>query len=256
MKTVPRILCIGGHDPTGGAGIQADIETTAALGARAITLVTAFTVQDSHNIVSVKAVEPAFFQQQLQTLVQDILPGAVKIGMVGALNLVPIIGRFLGGFRGPVVLDPVLAAGGGFNLGNAALHTAILQQLIPYSTLTTPNRAEARRLTGNHQPEAAAQALLRAGAGAVLLTGADEAEGGSVTNQLFTPDEPAQRFSWPRLPHSYHGSGCTLASACAARLALGDDLPTAVDAGQVYTWRSLDMAERPGGGQWLPDRRA
>ena len=77
-----------------------------------------------------------------------------------------------------------------------------------------------------------------------------------MINQLFTADGPVKPFSWPKLPHAYHGSGCTLASACATRLALGDDLPSAVEYGQAYTWRSLEMAEHPGSGQWLPCRRA
>ncbi len=256
MNTVPCILCIGGHDPTGGAGIQADIETVSALGGRAMTLVTALTTQDSHDIVAIQAVDPAPFESRLDCLTGDIRPDADKIGMIGSSALIAVMHGFLKDFDGPVVLDPVLAAGGGFDLDETGLREAITVQLLPLSMLTTPNHAEARRLTGRQEPEEAALALLRSGAGAVLLTGADEAGEREVNNRLFTADRPPRTFRWPRLPHSYHGSGCTLAAACVTRLALGDDLETAVAAAQAYTWDTLARAERPGGGQWMPERRA
>jgi hydroxymethylpyrimidine/phosphomethylpyrimidine kinase len=257
MNKVANILCIGGHDPTGGAGIQADIETVAALGGRALTLVTALTAQDSHDIAAVEGVSPTFFESQLNRLIRDIRPDAIKLGMIGSLDLIPILRRLLADFGGPVVLDPVLAAGGGYDLDASGLGEAIASELIPRSTLATPNRAEARRLARCENPEVAARALLEAGADAVLLTGADEAEDAeSVTNRLFTSDAPARSFHWPRLPGSYHGSGCTLASACAIHLAIGNDLLTAVEEAQAFTWQALRQANRPGGGQWLPGRGA
>lgn len=256
MKTVPSILCIGGQDPTGGAGIQADIETVAALGGHALTLVTALTAQDTHDIRSVHPVSADFFGIQMDSLLGDIRPAAIKIGLLGSAELLPLLRTLLQGFSGPVVLDPVLAAGGGFDLSGADLVRAIVEQLLPLATLVTPNRAEARRLAGCNDPEQAAQTLLQAGAGAVLMTGADEAEGDEVVNRLFVPRGQAQSFDWPRLPHRYHGSGCTLASACATRLAMGDDLLTAVSEAQAFTWQALSQATRPGDGQWLPRRHA
>jgi hydroxymethylpyrimidine/phosphomethylpyrimidine kinase len=255
MNTVPSILCIGGQDPTGGAGIQADIETVAALGGHALTLATALTVQDSHNIVAIRPTSADFFSRQLETLLGDIRPTAVKIGLLGSVELVPVLVTLLHSFDGPVVLDPVLAAGGGFDLGGASLGHIIVAELLPLTTLVTPNRAEARRLSGCKESDQAAQWLLRAGARAVLMTGADEAEGDQVINRLFRVEGPAKSFAWPRLPHHYHGSGCTLASACATRLALGDDLATAAERAQQFTWQALRRASRPGGGQWLPRRQ-
>lgn len=255
METVPSILCIGGQDPTGGAGIQADIETVTALGGHALTLITALTVQDSRNIVSLQTVSTDFIGAQMDLLLGDIKPAAVKIGLLGSVELVPVLRTLLQDFRGPVVLDPVLAAGGGFDLSGLRLDHAIVTDLLPLTTLVTPNRAEARRLAERDNAEHAAQVLLQAGTRAVLLTGADEARGDKVVNRLFTTQAPPRSFDWPHLPNSYHGSGCTLASACATRLALGDDLVTAVSEAQTFTWQALKRAHRPGSGQWLPGRR-
>jgi len=256
MKPVPSILCIGGHDPTGGAGIQADIETVTALGGRALTLITTLTAQDTHNIASIQAVPAAFFGEQLDRLLADIRPDAIKIGLLGSAQLIPAIHDLLQDFHGPVVLDPVLAAGGGFDLDSNKLVEALVGRLLPLTSLLTPNRAEARRLTGNEDAGQAARALLQAGSSAVLMTGADEARGEQVINRLFSKGGQIRSFEWPLLPHVYHGSGCTLASACATRLALGDDLASAVEHAQRFTWDALKLARRPGGGQWLPERRA
>lgn len=254
MKPIPRILCIGGHDPSGGAGIQADIETVAALGGQALTLVTALTVQNSHDIAGILPTPSESFARQLDTLLDDIRPDAIKIGLLGSAALVAHLCRLLDPFRGPVVLDPVLAAGGGFDVGDDDLTASIRERLLPACTLLTPNRAEARRLSGAEDIDQAAATLLAGGARAVLITGADEASGDQVVNRLFDGGAAPVMFSWPRLPHRYHGSGCTLASACATRLAFGDDLEEAVGRAQEFTWRALERATRPGGGQWLPRR--
>ena len=254
MKTYPCILCIGGLDPSGGAGIQADIETVSALGGRALTLVTALTAQDSHDITAVQTVSTRFFSAQLELLMRDMRPDAIKIGLLGSVDLIPVVRDLLQGFEGPVVLDPVLATGGGFDLDTGDLGQAMLDQLVPLTGLITPNRSEARRLGGHPDTDQAVQKILQAGANAILLTGADEASGDQVTNRLFRADTPPRSFNWPRLPHRYHGSGCTLASACATRLALGDGLTEAVETAQHFTLDALRRADRPGGGQWLPRR--
>ena len=254
MKAIPCILCIGGLDPSGGAGIQADIETVSALGGRALSLVTTLTAQDSHDISAMQPVSTDFFATQLERLMRDIEPAAIKIGLLGSAQLIPIVRDLLLHFEGPVVLDPVLATGGGFDLDKGDLGQAMLDQLVPLTGLITPNRSEARRLGGHPDTDQAVQKILQAGANAILLTGADEASGDQVTNRLFRADTPPRSFSWPRLPHRYHGSGCTLASACATRLALGDGLTDAVETAQHFTLKALRRADRPGGGQWLPRR--
>jgi hydroxymethylpyrimidine/phosphomethylpyrimidine kinase len=254
MKTIPVVLCVGGHDPTGGAGIQADIETITALGGRALSLVTALTAQDSRDIRAIWPTPAPAFGEQIDTLLSDISPDAIKIGLLGSTDLIAVLAAHLDGFAGPVIVDPVLAAGGGVQLAHDELLAAIRERLLPHTTMITPNRAEARRLAGLEDPDAAASALLDAGAGAVLLTGADEAADGQVVNRLFTPAALPQTFEWPRLDGVFHGSGCTLASACAIHLARRQSLEAAVAAAQAFTHRALQRADRPGSGQALPYR--
>jgi len=256
MDTQPLILCLGGLDPTGGAGIQADIETLGALGTRPLTLATALTAQDTANVDAILPTPVDFFTRQLEVLLNDIRPDAIKIGLLGSDQLLLPIRRLLEDFDGPVVLDPILRAGGGFETSDHALRQRLNQEILPLITLVTPNRSEARRLSGDQQHPVAAAALLDAGAAAVLVTGADEAMGETLCNTLYMPGREPEDFSWPRLPNSYHGSGCTLASACVARLALGDDLPTAVATAQTYVWQVLESATKIGRGQLLPGRFA
>lgn len=254
MSTRPIVLCIGGHDPTGGAGIQADIETVVALGGRATTLVTALTAQDTHNVCAVWAATRHAFSTQFDTLIADIGANAIKLGLIGDVSLVEALTPRLAAFDGPIVLDPVMAAGGGFDLGCENLSASIRERLLPLTTLVTPNRAEARRLTGLGCDDDALRALLDDGAAAILLTGADEASGNEVVNRLSTADGIDRTFAWPHLAGSYHGSGCTLASACATLLALGQPLVDAVAGAQAFTHDTLSRSVRVGHAQQHPGR--
>jgi hydroxymethylpyrimidine/phosphomethylpyrimidine kinase len=254
MATPPLILLIGGHDPSGGAGLQADLETVAAHGCQAITLVTCLTAQDTRNVHKLYPQPAADFRHQLELLLTDINPDMLKIGLLGDARLANALADYLPQLDLPVVLDPVLAAGGGTELASAALLEVMRDRLLPQTRLLTPNRAEARRLSGSTSAETAAQALLRTGCQQVLLTGADEAQDGQVRNSLFDPDRRVD-YTWPRLPYTYHGSGCTLASACACQLALGLPAAEAVREAQQFTWDALRRANRPGNGQHIPNRR-
>ena len=254
MSDTPIVLCVGGHDPTGGAGIQADIETVRALGGRAITIVTALTAQDTRNVSAIDPISAYTFGATLDTLLADIRPNAVKIGLLGGCEQVDVLALHLAELGVPVVLDPVLSAGGGFGFGGADVIACIRNQLLPLTSLATPNRNEARRLTDERDPERAAQALLGLGTGAVLITGADEAQGDDMENQLWLPGSDPRSFKWPLLPHVYHGSGCTLASACAVGLARGVAMEPAVADAQAFTHMALTRATAPGHGQLLPRR--
>ncbi|MCB1791856.1 MAG: hydroxymethylpyrimidine/phosphomethylpyrimidine kinase [Gammaproteobacteria bacterium] len=254
MHNRPAVLFIGGHDPTGGAGIQADIETAAAHGVHAMSLVTALTAQDTRDVATTWPTPVDALLRQFDVLLGDMSPAAVKLGLLGDGPQVDALAARLRNLRCPLVLDPVLAAGGGFDLDRGGLVAAVREHLLPLTTLVTPNRAEARRLSGLDDADDAASALLAAGTAAVLLTGADEAEGGQVRNRLFRADTATRDYDWPRLPHAYHGSGCTLASACAVRLAQGHPIDEAVAMAQQFTWRALQNAHAPGHGQWLPWR--
>lgn len=252
MSDTPQILFIGGHDPSGGAGLQADIETAQAHGCRACTLVTCLTTQDSSNIREVHSQNGTAFKAQLDCLLGDIRPDMIKIGLIGDPEIARILAERLADY--PLVVDPVLSAGGGTDLANASLIEIIRDGLAPLATLLTPNRAEARRLTDQEDAVQAAQQLLQAGCRHVLLTGADETRSESVSNLLLAP-AGQHRFEHPLLPHRYHGSGCTLASACACNLALGQPVETAVEHALDWTWQALRQAEHPGKGQHLPNRR-
>ncbi|HEB95879.1 MAG TPA: hydroxymethylpyrimidine/phosphomethylpyrimidine kinase [Sedimenticola thiotaurini] len=252
----PMILSIAGHDPTGGAGIQADIEAIAACGGRAVTAVSALTVQDTRDVRLLEAVAPELLEAQLQTLLQDIPVQAIKIGLIGSVQNARVIARILGQRPAlPVVLDPVLAAGGGGDLASAGLPEAIVDTLLPRVGLLTPNTPEARRLGGDGELATCAHRLLERGCGAVLITGTHEREE-AVINRLFRRDLPPLAASWPRLPESYHGSGCTLSAAIATLLGRGFPLEQAVERAQAFTWNSLRLGYRPGAGQYLPDRMA
>jgi len=254
MKSSPIILAIGGHDPTGGAGLQADIETIHSMGCRAISLVTCLTRQDSRNVISIHPQPYDEFNTQLRTLLNDIQPAAIKIGLIGDNALVPGIRDCLQTAGLPVVLDPVLAAGGGTPVATNELIASITEHLLPETALVTPNRAEARRLSGYESMDDAARQLIADGTANVLITGADEAEGEQVNNRLYLRNMTSRNWLWPRLPYSYHGSGCTLASACACGLARGTDVQQCVEAAQQFTWDSLNAASKPGQGQHLPTR--
>jgi hydroxymethylpyrimidine/phosphomethylpyrimidine kinase len=250
----PIVLAIAGHDPCGGAGIQADIEAISANGCRAATVITCLTVQDTRDVMELVPVKPALVEAQARAVLADLPVAAIKIGLIGDGATAGMLAALLTEFpRIPVVLDPVLAAGGGTELAGKRLLDAIRRQLLPQTTLITPNSEEARRLGEQEELEACAGRLLSLGCGNVLITGTHEEET-EVINRLFLAGGEAISRNWPRLPGSYHGSGCTLASAIAAGIALGRPLPEAVAEAQSYTWQSLTHAHSPGRGQALPDR--
>lgn len=251
----PVVLVFAGHDPSGGAGIQADIEAIASGGCHAVTVITALTVQDTRNAASFEPTTPALLRAQADTLLADIEPAAIKLGMLGSSENAHVIARLLQRWRHvPVILDPVLAAGGGGALATDDLRRVLRDELLPLATLATPNTPELRALAPAADTLAAgAQALLAGGCRHVLVTGGHE-PGPEVVSHLYGARGEMARHAWPRLPGEFHGSGCTLASAVAARIAHGIDLAAAVDDALAYTWYALGNARRPGRGQAIPDR--
>ncbi len=245
---------MAGHDPSGGAGIQADIETIGALGCHPATAVTCLTIQNSRDVIELIPIPPEQTRRQIEAVMADYPVSAIKIGLIGTPEMAVMLGELLRRYSDiPVVLDPVLAAGGGTELSGDALIGRINREILPHTALATPNTAEARRLTGESETKLCAQRLLENGCEGVLITGADEAQA-EVVNTLYRPKTTPAQFSWPLLPESYHGSGCTLASSIAAFLARGANLDEAVLHAQQYTWEALSHGWRPGGGQHLPRR--
>ncbi|MFT4047998.1 MAG: hydroxymethylpyrimidine/phosphomethylpyrimidine kinase [Solimonas sp.] len=251
----PRVLCLSGHDPSGGAGIHADLEAIAAQGAHALTVITALTAQDSRDVRRVLPVAPAQLAEQIDLLLADGAIAAIKIGLLGDAAQIPPIVDTIRRAGAPVVCDPVLRAGGGANLSAAATSAALLDGLLPHVDLLTPNAAEARRLSGLDDDVAAARALRERSGRHVLVTGGDET-GDDVRNVWLDADGWIREFRWPRLAARFHGAGCTLASAIAGRLAAGDGWAAAIEAGQRYTHGALAGAYRAGGGRLIPNRSA
>lgn len=250
----PVVLCFSGHDPSGGAGVQADIETIASHQCHAASIITALTEQDSRNVKRVIPQQADDILRQAETLLADFEIAAIKIGLIGAYEIGLAIAQILRQCNAiPVVLDPVLAAGGGTALAGGQLIEVIRDELVPLSILVTPNSIEARKLAQQDDLSTCARLLQSKGAQSVLITGTHE-DSLQVHNRLFMPDGLNETFTWERLPHSYHGSGCTLASACAALLAQGLDIFTAASEAQEFTWQSLAQAYMPGQGQHNPNR--
>ncbi len=251
----PVVICFSGLDPTGGAGIQADIEAIASMGCHAAPVVTAITAQDTHGVKRCTPVDAGDFTEQARLILQDIPVAACKIGLVPDLALIRAIQSILIGHSElPVVLDPVLASGRGDALATGAVREALYTQLLPLTTVATPNSQEARALAPNAiSLDEAAERLMEQGTEFVLITGTHE-DTSQVTNILYGDHRRLESFQWERLPHSYHGSGCTLASAIAGLLASGREPVDAVNDAQRYTWQALDHGYRIGSGQPLPNR--
>jgi len=248
-------MCFAGLDSTGGAGLQADIETVASMGCHAAPVATALTVQDTQRVIDYTPVEATLLIAQARAVLEDMPVAAFKLGMLGDVRVIEAIHTLLTDYPDiPVVLDPVLAGGGGGSLSTPEIIDAISHLLLPQVTVLTPNSIEARTLAPECDTlEACGQGLLDKGCEFVLLTGTHE-DAEHVENRLFGNRRLLETFTWERLPHSYHGSGCTLAAAIAGLLAQGLEPFTAVHEAQEYTWEALRHGYRVGMGQLLPNR--
>ena len=257
---LPSVLVFAASDPSCGAGIQADIMTLASLGCHPLTALTAITVQDTVGVQSVHPLSAELLEQQARTVLEDMPVAAFKIGVLGSLENVLAVAEIVGDYPEiPLIFDPVLASGRGDEFSDEEIITAMREMLLPQTTLLTPNAPEARRLAespddeGEPSIEVCAQRLIEMGAQYVLITGTHE-NTPQVVNTLYGPEGIIRRDDWERLPGSYHGSGCTLASAIAGCIAGGASVEDAVRDAQDYTWQTLANPLRPGMGQFIPDR--
>lgn len=253
----PIVMVLAGHDPTGGAGIQADIETLASLGCHPCTVITALTAQDTRKVLDFQPVPATFLIEQARAVLEDMPVAAFKIGMTASVDIVEAIHSLLQDYPAiPVVLDPVLAGGGGGSLAQEHLADALMDLLVPLTTLITPNSVEAHLLCSDSDSlEACAQQLMAQGADYVFITGGHEPST-DIKNRLWGHRQFISEYSQTRLPGEYHGTGCTLASAVAGYLAHGAQVPTAIRDAQAYTARAVAHARRLGMGQQIPNRLA
>jgi hydroxymethylpyrimidine/phosphomethylpyrimidine kinase len=253
-KIYPVVLCFSGHDPSGGAGIQADIETLVSHHCHCASVITALTEQDSHNVKKLIPQHPNDIIDQANALFADMDIAAIKIGLIGDHETAEAIYSVLQQHPEiPVVFDPVLAAGGGTLLSNLRLIETMTQLLLPCTTILTPNAEEARQLSEHEELHQSGLTLLEMGCEYVLITGGDEPVE-LVENRLFFQQAMIETFTWNRLPHHYHGSGCTLASSIAGLLAQGLEPFSAIAEAQDYTWNALESAYQAGSGQHNPNR--
>jgi hydroxymethylpyrimidine/phosphomethylpyrimidine kinase len=218
-------------------------------------VITCITVQDSCKLSALTPLPETGIIDQAEAVLADCRVAAIKLGLLGHSTVASALGQLLRDHPDiPVVLDPVLATGAGQDLASQSLLEVILEQLLPLCTLITPNSLEARRLCRADLPLAeAARRLLSTGLEAVLITGTHE-DTERVSNHLYHRTGLYKASDWDRLPGEYHGSGCTLAAAIAARLAGGMHLPEAVQQGLAFTWKSLQKGFRSGRCQAIPDR--
>ncbi len=259
LPAPPLVLVFAGSDPTAGAGLQADLLTLGSLGCHGLSVVTALTVQDTAGVEQVMAVDADWVVDQARQLLEDMAVAAIKIGMLGSVENIAAVAEIVSDYpEVPLILDPVLASGRGDEFATEDDIAALHELIIPQSTIVTPNSIEARRLAQVDASDDIALAdcaarLLAAGPEYVLITGTHE-NSPQVVNTLYGTAGVVREDRWERLPGAYHGSGCTLASAIAAMLANGLEIPEAVREAQEYTWQALRAAFRPGMGQSIPDR--
>jgi hydroxymethylpyrimidine/phosphomethylpyrimidine kinase len=250
----PVVFSFSGHDPSGGAGIQADIETVASHHCHSVGVVTALTEQDTRNVKKLIPQKPEDIISQAETLLDDLAVAVFKIGLIGHHDTACALATVLKQHPNiPVVLDPILAAGGGTSLANDDLIKAVIDLLLPQTTVLTPNSEEARKLTGLTDLTECGLKLLELGCQFVLITGTHE-DTTVVSNLLFHDSRLWETYHWDRLPASYHGSGCTLASSIAALMAQGLAALPAIEEAQEYVWNSLQDGFQPGSGQHIPNR--
>jgi hydroxymethylpyrimidine/phosphomethylpyrimidine kinase len=260
MPPLPNVLVFAASDPSSGAGIQADILTLASLGCHPLTALTALTVQDTVGVRSLHPVAADLLEQQARTVLEDMPVTAFKIGLLGSVETLLAVAEIVSDYPEiPLVFDPVLASGRGDELSGEEIISAMREMLLPQTTIITPNAPEARRLAESDEDESeptidvCAERLIEMGAQYVLITGTHE-NTPEVINTLYGPEGVIRRDRWERLPGSYHGSGCTLASAIAGCIAGGANVEDAVRDAQDYTWQTLKNGFRAGMGQFIPDR--
>lgn len=252
----PTVLCFSGLDPSGGAGLQADIEAIGQSGAHAAIACTALTIQNSQQVFGFEATSKQLLLAQANAVVGDLPIKAVKSGMLGTTDNIAALAEFLRTHPDYLyVLDPVLVANSGGSLGNQETLVKAFVELIPLATVITPNTVELRALTGEDNLEQATQKLFEMGAQAVLVKGGHEDTPDYIRNALYVNGEMITESKCPRLAGEYHGSGCSLASFIAGRLALGDQLKIAVQHAETWLFGVLKNAETPiEGGQKIPKR--
>lgn len=248
------VLTIAGSDSCGGAGVQADLATFAAFGVYGASVITSVAARNTLGVQALEAVSDRMIVAQMESVLADLPIRAIKVGMMPSVAAIAILGELLADQERPVplVVDPVVVEPEERKLAGDTQLEAIRDHLFPLAAVVTPNLEEARGLTGlairsMAEMRAAAQALLEQGARAVFLKGG-RFDGSDITDLLLTPGS-VQPFRHRAHPGRFHGTGCALSSAIAAGLALGKDLPGAVQDAVDYVQACLENSRSPVSGR-------
>ena len=254
-SNTPVVLCFSGLDPSGGAGILADIEAISSQGALCAPIITAATVQDTQDVMSFSPMPPDLLIEQARAVLEDMPVSVIKIGMVGSTEIAEAIHSILVDYPSiKVVYDPVFSTEKDGALSTPDLVETARNLLLPLTTVLTPNIFEVHALApGSDTPTAAAMGLLESKCQYVLLTGT-HGKTPNVVHVLYGNHRELKRYAYDRLPNKYHGSGCTLAASLAAMMTTESEIENAVRQALDYTHKTLVHGKRIGMGQYHPDR--
>lgn len=262
-SSVPKILTFAASDPTGGAGMQADLMTQTSLGCYPLSVLTAITCQDTSGVSDVLPIDPSIVEKQARLILNETKIDVIKCGVMASEENIKVISEIIKDYPDvPVVIDPILSSGRGDNLALGDSLQLMIRHLFPLAEIITPNVNEAAKIISNKNISEIDEDLLFIGKSLmdlgpknVLITAADyQVDKKTLTNTLFCQDGGIFNFDHERLPQSFHGSGCTLASAIAAYLAQGMSIHTAVEEAQKFTIDTLKNGFVNGNGQLIPNR--
>ena len=243
----PVVLTVAGSDPSGGAGIQGDLKTIQALGAYGAAVPTLLTVQNTRGVAETNLVDAGFVGAQLTNVLEDLAPRAAKTGALGSRAVARAVGAVMAETDFPWVVDPVWLPSRGAPLGEGDLVSSYVESVVPRATLITPNASEASKLSGLSvetlaDARRAAEAIARLGPRAVLVKGGHLGSADRGTDVLFHDGVLAELPATEVFPGDFHGTGCALSAAIAARLAFGDTIPRAVTVAKVWLTGALRSA--------------
>jgi len=254
--STPVVLNFSNHDPCGGAGLQADIETAASLGCHAATVMTSVAARDTRELKDLITNDAIFLIEQARAVLEDMDVAAIKVGLLGSLDNIKAVHSILVDYPDiPVVLDPVVQiASSSEPVSDESFYDALNSLLLPLSTIVTPSFFEAHELAHEADTiDACAHEILESGCEYVLVSGVQRQDG-TLTNSLYGDHRLTRRFEWPTITNICLGSGATLAASIACYLAHGLSVLDAVEQGQNFTWQSINTGRRLGMGKMIPNR--
>ena len=251
----PIVMTFSEHDPSGGTGIQADIESLASCGCHCVPIVTAITAQDTQNVKDAIITPPTLLISQARAILEDMPVAAIKIGSMGCVENIEAINSILTDYPNlPVVLDPVITDIPSSPQSPTEMLNALVTLIFPKSTLVAPGLVETKALTPEADCiDASAREILEMGCSYVFITG-EQALSNKVVNKLYNSQGLVQSYRWERLTNQYQGITCTLTSAISGYLAHGSGVSGAVERAQEFTWNALKHGRRMGMGRVAPNR--